>query len=161
MDPWLLLLLAGLSPARPALAATASASVAAEIIAPAALQSAGTLSLGTLWAGSSGGVVALAPDGTRTLRGDLAGRQGQVRAACLQITAPPGASFSLLLPATVALRCAGTSHTLLADCLSLPLHGALPGGGAAVVYIGATVHIGPNQAPGLYRGDLEIQVCYH
>lgn len=142
-------------------AASGGAGIGAEIVVPASVRSAGVVALGGVCAGPSGGLVVLAPDGTRTLRGDLATRGGEVNAACVKVSGPPGASFSVLLPGTISLRCPTSSRPVVADSFVVSLGSVgLPGQASGVVYIGVTVHIAPNQAPGTYCGDLEVQVCY-
>jgi hypothetical protein len=143
------------------LAASASAGIGAEIVVPATVRSAGVVALGGLSAGPSGGLVVLSPDGTRTVRGDLVARGGDVRAACLRVSGPAGASYAVVVPRTVYLRCPTHGAPVVADSFVVSCGSAgLPAGGADVVYIGLTVHIAPNQAPGAYCADLEVQVCY-
>lgn len=161
MPRYLVLSVCLLAPVPMAQADTASAHVGATIVAAASVGASAGLSFGHIAAGSTGGVVALQPDGGHAIRGDLAARGGPVRAACLRIVAPPGVAYTLLLPEIVLMQGPPGAPPLVADSFAIASGDAgLSGRGDAVVYIGATAHIAPNQAPGLYRGDLPVQVCY-
>lgn len=141
---------------------TATARVGATIVAAASVQASATLSWGDFSPGPAGGLVTLAPGGTRMLRGDLVARGGPLRAACLRLTTPPDAACTLQLPAAVTLHGPPGTAPLTADSFRVQAdRPGLSGPATAVVYIGATAHIAPNQAPGVYCGDLPVFLSCH
>jgi hypothetical protein len=122
------------------------------------------LSFGSFLAGS-GGTVVVGAGGARTQSGSvlLVGQGAGVAAAQFSVLGTANATYSISLPLdnTVVLS-DGNGHTMTVNSFvsSPAATGTLSGGGNQVIRIGATLIVGPNQAPGSYAGSFNLTVNY-
>lgn len=120
------------------------------------------LDFGNIVPGSLGGPVQMSTGGLRTLGGDLApGPPADEGAAIFLVTGVPGESYSILLPDPFYLQGAG-DDMLVDGIASTPSgSGVLGVGGDQSFGVGATLHVGANQAPGTYSQSFDVTVAYN
>jgi hypothetical protein len=136
-------------------------------VLPASAQTIGgatNLSFGSFLAGSGGSVV-VSTGGARTQSGSvlLLGQGSGVAAAQFTVTGTANATYSITLPLnnTVVLSDGnGNTMTVNSFVSNPPATGTLSGAGTQVLRIGATLLVGPNQAPGSYSGTFNVTVNY-
>lgn len=147
----------------PATAATTSATVTANIIISMSLTTQSTMAFGDISSGSTSGSVVLSTEGTRTSTGGTTinsgspGSQAEFNAA-----GEPGAVFSVSTPASVQLTDASNNVMIVDNFVSNPANnGQLDATGNKVVLVGATLHVGSQQAFGSYTGLMTLNVDYN
>lgn len=147
----------------PVQAATATATVEARIIGTIGMTTRNGLVFGDISAGATAGTVILTPSGARTATGGTSinsSTSGSPSTFDVQGTA--NASFSISLPVSIVLTDAA-SHTMTVDKFtSSPTPaGVLDGSGQQVMFVGATINVGANQAFGSYSGQMSVTVDYN
>jgi hypothetical protein len=122
------------------------------------------LAFGKFVAGS-GGTVTVSPGGARTWGGDvLLVSSGLGAAAQFLVSGNPNASYSISLPVgTVTLTSSSNTMEVNNFTSSPSPNGSLSGGvtGTQVLYVGATLTVGSNQAIGSYSGGFDVTVNYN
>ena len=144
-------------------AATATATIDANIIQAMSVTTATGLSFGDISAGSTSGTVIMTPGGARSATGGTninSSTPGNPSSFNVQGTA--NASFSITLPASVILSDTA-SHTMTVDNFtSSPTpSGVLDGSGQQTLFVGATLNVSANQAFGSYSGLMSVTVDYN
>lgn len=124
------------------------------------------LSFGAFAAGA-GGSVTVSPQSTRTATGDVilmtGGQFSQGGAASFDLTGSPNATYQITLPADGQVTLTGSqggSMTLSSFTSSPSGQGQLSSVGTQTLYVGATIAIGSNQAPGTYSGTINVTVVF-
>ncbi|MDQ3059205.1 MAG: DUF4402 domain-containing protein [Pseudomonadota bacterium] len=127
------------------------------------LVSTGALSFGAFVAGT-GGTIAVSTAGGRSKTGGvLLMPQGGGTAAQFTVSGTAGAIYAITLPVngTVTLS-DGNNHTMaLNNFVSDPNAAVLLSGGTQWLRVGATLSVGPTQAPGHYSGAFAVTVHYN
>lgn len=149
---WVLVVLGG------ALAA-ASVSWAAAIT----LGNTQTLAFGKFVAGS-GGTVSIGANGMRSKSGGVVlVPSGVGTAAQFSVTGDPNVTYAISLPGNgVVSLTSGSDSMAVTNFTSSPnLAGTLGAGGSQTLSVGATLHVGSNQATGAYSGAFDVTVNYN
>ena len=127
------------------------------------VSSTAALSFGSFTAGS-GGTITIGAGGSRMKTGTiiLVNQGGSAAAAQFNVTGTPSAVFTISLPVDGTVMLSDGSNTLaLNGFVSSPASvGTLSGGGSQLISVGATMTVGPNQAPGNYSGAFSVTVNY-
>ena len=141
----------------------AALALAASPAAPQTISGVSNLSFGSFLAGS-GGTVVVSPAGARTQTGGvLLIGQGAGAAAQFNVVGTANATYSISLPDNNAVTLSdGNGHGMAITSFvsSPPATGTLSGAGSQSIRIGATLIVGPNQAPGAYSGAFSVIVNY-
>jgi len=137
----------------------ASGAAAAQSLSPVV-----NLAFGSFLAGS-GGTVVVGTGGSRSKTGGvlLIGQGGGVAAAQFNVSGSASVVYSITLPSdhTVVLSDAGSNTMALNNFISNPgASGVLSAGGSQLLSVGATLTVGPGQAPGGYAGSFSITVNF-
>jgi hypothetical protein len=118
------------------------------------------------FAAGSGGTVTISPAGARSATGAVVlSSTGAGSAASFILSGTPNKAFTIVtLPAngTVVLTGPGGSMAVN-NFISSPAAatgGAFGATGAATLLVGATLTVGPSQAPGAYAGTFSVTVNY-
>jgi len=120
------------------------------------------LAMGRVAIGASAGTVTLAPTGTRTFAGGASAMPGGTfNAAGFTVTAPAGATYALVLPATATLTSGAQTLTLGSFTRSPSGSLTMGAGGTQAVTVGAQIAIPGGQAPGTYAGTFSVTVAYN
>ncbi|HEX2921309.1 MAG TPA: DUF4402 domain-containing protein [Bacteroidales bacterium] len=148
--------------------ATATAASSALIYAPIAISSDADMNFGTVVANSTtAGSVLLATTGVRTPTTVTVLASGAGAAAHFNVTGNPSTTFAIsfdnatiTLTETVSGTETMTVGTFAHDEGATP---TLSATGTADFYVGGTLNVGANQAPGLYENasDLSVTVNYN
>ena len=94
--------------------------------------------------------------GYKTAHGGAHDMRGDYSRAEYEVRGKPGANFAILLPAKVHMKTKGGQVQLI-DFTSAPAQfGVIGPGGRAIVYVGASLVMHPNQKPGPYTGDYDV-----
>ena len=117
-----------------------------------------TLDFGTLAPSGVAGTVVIAPAGGRTTTGGVAGVSGTFGPGAFKVAITSGgSSFFFFLPANATLSSGGNTMTIGTLTSNPTSPGTVPGPpGNVVVYVGATLSVGANQAAGTYTGTYSI-----
>jgi len=143
--------------------ASATGHIFAEIIPVFAASETSELNFGKFSPGAQGGEIILTPESTVSVLGSVYKGPGTHNAASFYVSGDADAAFSVSLPpGDIVLRHMGTEKTMVVrDWISIPSPGIGTGmlqNGFQVVYVGATLKIGPlNDNPvGIYTGSYTI-----
>lgn len=124
------------------------------------------LSFGAFVAGT-GGTVTISPQGMRTAGGNVTlmtgGQFSQGNAASFDMTGSPNATYQITLPANNSVtltRSQGGSMSLTSFASSPSGSGQLSSAGNQTLYVGATLAVGNNQAPGSYSGSFAVTAVF-
>lgn len=110
--------------------------------------------------GSIPGVAVIDPaTGSKTVAGGVVDFGGIHMPAVFRVTGTKNMVFTITLPGAVTLSSGGNSMTL-DSFTSDPAIGLLPNNGRTDVSVGATLHVGANQAAGTYTGVFTVTVNY-
>jgi hypothetical protein len=117
-----------------------------------------TLDFGTLVPSAAAGTVVIAPAGGRTTTGGVTGVSGTYGPGAFKVAITSGtANFFFFLPANATLTSGGNTMTVNTFTANMGNPGTVPGPpGSAVLYVGATLSVGANQAAGTYTGTYSI-----
>jgi hypothetical protein len=134
----------------------------ARILIPGTLSNTVGLEFGQIGVSSSAGTVTVSTAGVRSSLGGvtLAGAT-PVTPASFEVVGEPDGTYTVTLPVSTAIVFGAESMTV-DTFASLPATtGTLNGEGADVLVVGATLHVGANQAAGLYAGSFDVTVLYN
>lgn len=151
-----------------AMAATATATSSSMVVVPIAVTKAADLSFGRLAAGASSGTVTVSPNGARSFSGSVAGVGGTISAAQFNVTGEPGLTYSITLGGSTQLTSGSDNlpFTTISDTSASSITsgnvstGTLTGG-AQSIYVGGSLAVSANQAPGNYSGTVTATVDYN
>jgi hypothetical protein len=129
----------------------------ATIVSPIAINNTRALEFGNIAAAAAAGSVTLSPDAatTRSFVGvTLPAVTGTVSSAEFEVTGTPAYTYSIAItPASVNITNGGGQTMSVGSFTSTPTvlaGGTLDATGAQNIYVGATLTVGANQAPGTY-----------
>jgi hypothetical protein len=148
-----------------AVAQTARAFVAAEIVSPPTVSKVSDLEFGRVVVGESEGFVTLDGTGQRTAAGGVSlDERERATAGVFSVSGQPGLLYAVLLPQSVVLHSGVDSLQIdnfthdggpeLQGATEMPV-------GATLHHIGATLHVAPRQPSGSYVGAFEVIVSYN
>jgi hypothetical protein len=150
-----------------ALAATATAPSTSTVIVPIAIAKTADLTFGKLAAGGTAGSVTVSPNGARSFSGGTTTGGGTSSAAQFNVTGEPGLTYSITLGGTQLTSGANNlAFTTVSDTTASSIttgnvtSGTLTGG-AQSIFVGGTLTVGANQAPGAYSGSVTATVDYN
>jgi len=148
---------------KPVNAATATATVTANIVITMSLTTQSNIAFGDVSAGSTSGTVILSTQGNRTSTGGTTINSGQSGSqAEFSATGEPGAVFSVSKPASIQLTSASNNTMVVDNFISEPANGGqLDASGNKTVLVGATLHVSSHQAFGSYTGLMVLNVDYN
>jgi hypothetical protein len=144
----------------------ASSAASATIVSPIAITNTRALEFGNIAAAAAAGSVTLSPDAvtTRTFVGvTLPAVTGTVSSAQFNVTGTPAYTYSIAIaPASVNIT-NGAFTMAVGSFTSTPDYpvsgsGTLSALGAETIYVGATLTVGANQAPGTYTNATAFTV---
>lgn len=129
--------------------------------APLKLQARSGLDFGGLLPGPQGGAIEVRPLGGFVMHGPSAPVlvKGSPMAASFFVEGPTGCAFTIHLPREVHLLGPGAPMTVRSFTCSLPSSQVL-GPGGTEFKVGGTLHLNPQQAPGEYKGQVQVTVTY-
>ena len=117
------------------------------------------LDFGTLAPSAALGTVVISPAGGRTTTGGASGISGTFGPGAFNVAIASGSpNFFFFLPGAATLSSGGNTMTVNAFTSSpTGFAGTVPGPpGSIVLYVGATLMVGANQAAGTYTGTYSI-----
>lgn len=124
------------------------------------------LSFGAFAAGT-GGTVTISPQSARTATGDVTlmtgGQFSQGSAASFDVSGTANATYQITLPAdgTITLSGSNGGSMSVSSFVSSPSgEGQLSSVGTQTLYVGATLGVGSNQAPGTYSGSFNVTLVF-
>jgi hypothetical protein len=147
-----------------------TAAATAVIVSPITITFATDLEFGNIAAGAVAGTVVLSPAGVRTPTNvTLPAITGTVTAASFTVGGTPGYTYSITLPAGATTISNGAQTMTVDTWTSDPTpEGTIEAGGTQILYVGATLSVGANQASGTYSsstaggsGDFTVTVNYN
>ncbi len=144
-------------------AATAVATVDANIVSTLSIAAYSGLGFGDISSSAVAGSVVMTPSGTRTATGGVTINSAIAgSAASFDIVGNANASYAITMPVSVVLSDA-SSNTMVVDSFtsSPALSGVLDGSGQQALYVGATLNVGSNQPFGVYAGLMSVTVEYN
>ncbi|MDH5387683.1 MAG: DUF4402 domain-containing protein [Gammaproteobacteria bacterium] len=147
----------------PAQAATATATVDANIIQAIGMTTNNGLSFGDISAGATSGTVIFTPGGASSATGGTTiNSSAPGNPASFNVQGTPNASFSISLPISVLLTDAASHSMTVDNFTSSPTpSGVLDGSGQQTLFVGATLNVSANQAFGSYSGQMTVTVGYN
>ncbi len=142
--------------------ALASASSEARIVSGLALVNLENLSFGQVVRSNTPGEVIIDVAGSRTSTGGVAlGQNGNARAASFQAAGENGYSYTVTLPSSIVLTREGGSETMVVDNFISSVTNHVFTNGTQEFSVGATLHVGANQATGTYSGRFDVTAMYN
>jgi hypothetical protein len=124
------------------------------------------LSFGAFAAGA-GGTVTISPQSARTATGDVTlmtgGQFSQGSSASFDVSGTANATYQITLPADGQVTLTGSQGGSMAvsSFTSSPSdEGQLSSLGTQTLYVGATLGVGSDQAPGTYSGSLNVTLVF-
>ncbi|MDM5177017.1 DUF4402 domain-containing protein [Massilia sp. DJPM01] len=162
---------AGLGLGAPAFAAQATATAGGTVVTPIAVVVGTNLAFGT-FAAAAGGTITVSTSGVRAVSGVVAMGASATSAAKFDITGEPGATYAITHSGTALLTNSGGGGETMALAKFSDLTGAnatsgdaatgtLSAGGTQSLYVGGTLTVAANQAPGTYAGNVIATVEYN
>jgi hypothetical protein len=159
-----------LSAAAGAMAATINASSSSTVVSPIAITKAADLAFGAFAAGSTSGTVTVSPDGSRSFGGGALGvgtQSGAITAAQFNVTGQSGFTYSISVTGTALTS--GSDTMAFAPISALTANTATSGtvssgtltGGTQTIFVGGSLTVAANQAPGTYSGTVTATVDYN
>ena len=142
--------------------ATANFTASATIIQPIGITTTNNMQFANIDA-RNGGAVILTPENTRITNGDIElAEGGTVSAATFEVTGQTGFAFSISLPKGSHRLSSGSESMILQD-FTTNYHGSSIAGDGKTIKVGASLIVNPNQQPGNYKtnGDLQVTVNYN
>lgn len=142
--------------------ATANFTASATIIQPIGITTTNNMQFANIDA-KNGGAVILTPDNTRITNGDIElAEGGTVSAATFEVTGQTGFAFGISLPKGSYRLSSGSESMLLQD-FTTNYDGSSIAGDGKTIKVGASLIVNPNQQPGNYKtnGDLQVTVNYN
>jgi hypothetical protein len=124
------------------------------------------LSFGAFAAGA-GGAVTISPQSARTATGDVTlmtgGQFSQGSSASFDVSGTANATYQITLPADGQVTLTGSqggSMSVSSFTSSPSDEGQLSSLGTQTLYVGATLGVGSDQAPGTYSGSLNVTLVF-
>jgi hypothetical protein len=166
-------LVAGATGAMAQSSATANGNATATVIRPITLNSTVDLAFGSVVPSVAGGTLALsaASPAVPTATGitQPGSQAGIVTAAVFNVGGEATFTYSITLPSSAATITDSASHNMTVDGFSSSavsgtlgtLNGTAGNAGTQSFYVGGTLHVGSNQAPGNYTGTFSVTVAYN
>lgn len=147
----------------PLLAATAIATVEANIISIISIATRNGLSFGDISSSASAGTVILTPGGSRGTSGGATINTASGHApATFDLEGTPNASYAISLPLSVELSDGASNTMSVEQFTSSPLgSGVLDNNGRQTLYVGASLNVNDNQPYGSYSGQMVVTVAYN
>ena len=142
--------------------ATANFTASATIIQPIGITTTNKMQFANIDA-RNGGAVILTPENTRITNGDIElAEGGTVSAATFEVTGQTGFAFGISLPKGSHRLSSGSESMLLQD-FTTNYDGSSIAGDGKTIKVGASLIVNPNQQPGNYKtnGDLQVTVNYN
>lgn len=137
--------------------ATANFTASATIIQPIGVTSTSNMQFANIDA-KNGGAVILTPESTRITHGDLElADGGNVSAATFEVTGQSGFAFGISLPKGTYRLSSGGESMQLQD-FTTNYNGSSLNANATTIKVGASLIVNPNQQPGDYKTNEELQV---
>ncbi len=144
----------------PARAAGALATATATIVAPIAITTKSDLAFASVTAHpTNAGTVVVGTTGGRICGKHLT-CSGPVAAGSFEVVGGANLGYAITLPTSVTLSSSSSSMTVDGFKSSPAAAGVLAGDGKASIFVGATLHVGPNQPFDVYSGSLIINIDY-
>ena len=141
-------------------AASVTANASANVITPLVISETSGMNFGDVSVGTIGGTVVLDAGGGRSVTGDAEAVLGGTEAAgSYSLTGEGAKAYTITFPVNATILSGGNS--MIVDNFTHNA-GATPAltGGSGAFNVGATLNIGPGQAPGLYSGTYTLTVNY-
>ncbi|HEX8614321.1 MAG TPA: DUF4402 domain-containing protein [Telluria sp.] len=168
---YLAVIAAGLGLGVPAYAAQATAVAGGTVVTPIAIVASVPLAFGS-FAAAAGGTITISTSGARAVSGVVAMSGSAATAAKFDITGEPGTTYTITHSGTAVLTNTGGAGETMALAKFSDLTGAnatsgdatsgtLSAGGTQSLYVGGTLTVAANQAPGVYAGDVVATVEYN
>jgi|WetSurSiteA1Bulk_404760.scaffolds.fasta_scaffold55181_1 hypothetical protein len=131
---------------------SATATATATIVSPIAIAKTVDMNFGNVAASAALGTVVLAPGGGRSITGGvtLPATTGTVTAASFTVTGTPGYTYAITLPAVALTITSGGPSMTVDTWTSNPSPTGTLTAGTSTLTVGATLHVGANQAAGVY-----------
>lgn len=142
--------------------ATANFTASATIIQPIGITTTNDMQFANIDA-RNGGAVILTPENTRITNGDIElAEGGTVSAATFEVTGQTGFAFGISLPKG-SHRLSSGSETMILQDFTTNYDGSSIAGDGKTIKVGASLIVNPNQQPGNYKtnGDLQVTVNYN
>lgn len=145
-----------------AVAGASSSASSAQILTPATLSNTVGLEFGQIGVSASAGTVTLSPAGVRTSSGGVTLAGGvPATVASFDVAGEPSSTYTITLPTSTAIVLGADSMTIDTFASSPDTTGTLSGAGTDTLLVGATLHVGANQAAGEYAGSFDVTVLYN
>ena len=144
-----------------AMAAEATGSASATVVAPIAISETASLAFGNVAPTGTEGTVVVDPTGSRSATNvDLLG--GTVSAASFTVSGSGTATYGVTLPTSATLTNDQDSTTMTVSTFTSDA-GATPAlsGGEDTFSVGATLAVGASQSAGTYTGNYTVSVNYN
>jgi hypothetical protein len=143
--------------------ASATANASATIIAPITLANNTPLDFGNVVTSGAIGTVTLSTGGVRTPGGGasiLPAQAGSVSVATFTVGGTEGFTYLITLPSAALTIDDGGGNTMTVDSFTSnpAASSTIPTGGTETISVGATLHVGANQAGGLYTSATPFTV---
>jgi hypothetical protein len=131
---------------------SATATATATIVSPIAIAKTVDMNFGNVAASAALGTVVLTPAGGRSATGGvtLPATAGTVTAASFTVTGTPGYTYAITLPAAALTITSGGPSMTVDTWTSSPTPTGTLVAGTSTLTVGATLHVGANQASGVY-----------
>lgn len=146
-------------------AAVETANVSANIISTISItnQSIGGLVFGDISSSSVAGTVVLTPSGSRTATGGATiNTTATASPAVFDVEGDANTSFTITLPVSVVLTDPSSRVMVVDNFASSPsAAGLLDATGKQILFVGANLNVGSNQAFGSYSGQMSVTVDYN
>ncbi|APS39710.1 MULTISPECIES: DUF4402 domain-containing protein [Salegentibacter] len=158
----LILLFTGMSPVFAQASATANFTASATIIQPIGITTTSNMQFANIDA-QNGGAVILTPENTRITTGELVlADGGNFSAATFEVTGQSGFAFGISLPRGTHRLSSGSESMILQD-FTTNYDGSSINGDGKTIRVGASLIVNPNQKPGDYKtnNDLQVTVNYN
>lgn len=141
----------------------ANAGASASVIVPIGVVKVADMNFGNAAvSATSGGIIILAPSGSRTTGGSgvtLPGTTGSVAAAGFVVTGAPGYTYAITLPSSTLITGPGSATMTLNGFTSTPsATGTLGSGGSQNLAVGASLVVSAAQVPGAYTNATAVPV---
>lgn len=146
-------------------AAVETANVSANIISTISItnQSVGGLAFGDISSSSTAGTVVLTASGTRTATGGVTiNSSATASPAVFDVQGDANTTYAISLPVSVVLTDAASRSMVVDNLTSSPsTTGLLDSTGKQILFVGASLNVGSNQAFGSYSGQMSVTVDYN
>ena len=131
---------------------SATATATATIVSPIAIAKTVDMNFGNVAASAALGTVVLTPAGARSATGGvtLPSTIGTVSAASFTVTGTPGYTYAITLPGAALTITSGAPTMTVDTWTSNPVSPGTLVAGTSTLTVGATLHVGANQAAGVY-----------